>query len=179
MDNRQRTPKNLFPPAKNKPAIFITNSLDELRGSSLYLVFVDGTIRFASHHDEKKEPTIFIYSSTIRYYDFSEEKPEYLETATVGLNTVEQGKIKVHEEKIKTKLFGHLGHTITEIIKMEQLLDPTFTPKTWINNDEVGLPWKIAVGEVMAAYETVKDKNGVFISKEFPFKKANNTPSLP
>lgn len=144
----------------NDPIIFITNSTaDKTKGSSLYFVGPHGTIRCRSDHTElDRPPIITINPFTIGYFKATERittlKP------TVGFRPFEAEIYKAEEANVeflnlirehKRDRSRHQGYVITEIISLAQLNDPTFIPKTWVNEENVGILWSNAVHQIKEA----------------------------
>ena len=50
---------------------------------------------------------------------------------------------------------GHVGNTITEILKVEDLFNSSFQPKTWQDFGSKGIDWSLAVQELGKAISHV------------------------
>jgi hypothetical protein len=90
----------------------------------------------------KHRKPITTFEATLGFCPFETEIFKTNITNLQFLNLVNEKKIEIH---------NHKGYPITEIISLEQFIDPTFMPKTWVNNQEVGLLWSSAVDQIIRA----------------------------
>lgn len=164
-------------PLNKKTIYFITNpSEDQSHGSSLYFVSPHGTIRCRCDRARKDHtsPAIMIRPNMIGYFK-SSKKIQTLE-AKVGfrpyevpaLNSKSMDPLLLLNLKINTTVRTtkhHKGHPITEIVSAEQINNPTFKPKTWVDCEDVGILWSSAVDELKKAeMRAVINKDGRFVT---------------
>ncbi|CAM2976846.1 Uncharacterised protein [Legionella steigerwaltii] len=162
-----------YPPRTlNKPIIFITNSQKKDRGSSLYLVHENGTIRCSGSNEGKRKATTFIRPYLIGYTS-SYKKDIFFYNATLGLSPFE-GRAKNYHEliQIKKRGNGHQGNIITEIISFKDLTKLNFTPLTWQGPEKEGTAWGIARQEVLNAWSKIS-------LKDYDFKREEHRVDLP
>ncbi|MCW8408386.1 hypothetical protein OQJ13_05315 [Legionella sp. PATHC035] len=156
----------LFSGPNNKPVIFITNAPNNERGSSLYLVHENGTIRCSGSNEGKRKATTFIRPYLIGYLTPKKQNMLFDE-ASIGLFPFEACAKSYHELlQIKKCGYGHEGNTITEIISFQDLMTPYFTPLSWQGSDKGGTDWDIAQREILDAWQHVSLKNYDFSSEE-------------
>ncbi|KTC82476.1 hypothetical protein Lche_0740 [Legionella cherrii] len=156
----------LFSGPLNKPVIFITNDPDCERGSSLYLVHENGTIRCSGSNSGERKATTFIRPYLIGYVT-TKKKNMLFDEASVGLFPFEACATSYYELlQIKKCGYGHEGNTITEIISFNHLMTPYFTPLSWQGSDKGGTDWDIARQEILDAWKYVSLKNYDFKSED-------------
>lgn len=155
-----KTEKNI-----NIPTIFITNSMEKDRGSSLYLICEDGTIRFSGSNRDGRQATLFIRPYLVIYMPVYREKL-ILNKAGLGLVPFEAEALTYKDlYNLYQREEGHLGNVITEIITFDDLLSESFVPKSWQGSDFGGTDWSTAKQKLLAALDEIKAK-GMLFSKE-------------
>ncbi|MCW8398834.1 hypothetical protein OQJ26_08525 [Legionella sp. PATHC038] len=145
----------LFSGPLNKPVIFITNDQKSERGSSLYLVHENGTIRCSGSNEGKRKATTFIRPYLIGYIT-PKKKNMLFDEASIGLSPFEARAKSYHELlQIEKCGYGHEGNTITEILSFKHLITPYFTPLSWQGSDKGGTDWEVARQEILDAWNYV------------------------
>lgn len=139
----------------NIHAVFITNSPQELRGSSLYVVFPNGTVRLSGANDGERKATMFIRPYLVGYCCYYKSGLIF-SSPQQGLFPVEAAAKDYRElgQFIKEGE-AHKGNCITEIIAFHNLFDPSFAPNTWNGIARGGIAWNIAIAEVSKAISEV------------------------
>lgn len=150
----------------NIPVIFITNAAGIDRGSSVYLVHQNGTIRCSGSNEGERKATTFIRPYLVAYIALKKKGLLFTQAAP-GLSPFEGCARSYYElGKIKKNGYGHLGNVITEIVSFENLANPNFIPSSWQNSEKGGTDWVIARHEVLEAWIDVASKNYDFKEKE-------------
>ncbi|KTD68691.1 MULTISPECIES: hypothetical protein [Legionella] len=154
-----------FSKTLNNPAVFITNSKKRERGSSLYFVHENGTIRCSGSNEGKRKATTFIRPYLVGY--ITSKKPVIFNVPAIGLFPFE-GRAKNYHELLQIKKlgYGHKGNIITEVISFESLINPRFIPLSWQGSEKGGTDWNIARQEVLDALSNIRLKNGDFKKEE-------------
>ncbi len=150
----------------NIPVIFITNAAETDRGSSVYFVHQNGTIRCSGSNEGERKATTFIRPYLVAYIALKKNGILFNQAAP-GLSPFEGCARSYYElSQIMKKGYGHLGNVITEIISFKNLANPDFTPSSWQNSEKGGTDWAIARDEVLEAWINVASKNYDFKKEE-------------
>jgi len=156
----------MFHKTLNVPVIFITNSSEKDRGSSLYIIHQNGTIRCSGSNEGGRNATTFIRPYLIGYIT-PKKKNVLFQEASLGLSPFE-GNAKDYSElnTLQKTGYGHGGNVITEIISYENLMNPFFVPRSWQGPENQGIDWSIARREILQACVYVVTNNFSFLKEE-------------